>query len=154
MEALRLAMLEDGHVPGCITLTVSRNKSIAHTQEDSTDNSAKDINTQNVYLGSFSDTDSGQILHQRSSSASDFTFPKTFGADKDLPSPIPPIRLRKVSALREHFSGYGVRNESYMKATHDSLNDSTTLLKDVPPTNTTHFHESTMFNPNGKDNVS
>ncbi|XP_059163479.1 partitioning defective 3 homolog isoform X2 [Physella acuta] len=151
MEALRLAMLEDGQVPGCITLTVSRHKSITLPQEDSADNSNKDINTQTMYLGSYSD--SGHILHQRSSSASDYTFPKTFGADKDLPSPIPPTRLRKVSGLMENFTGNGLRNESYMKATHDSLNDSTSFTKDVPPTNSTHFQERLMLYPNGKDNA-
>ncbi|BFY98393.1 hypothetical protein BsWGS_01431 [Bradybaena similaris] len=139
MEALRVAMMEESQVPGVIKLTVSRragSEPFPLFSGDSPDNSQMDIVPPVVHKRASSATNVGAIIHQRSSSASEVSNlnHQKFGNNKDMPSPIPPVRSNRVAALREHFtdSGGGLRNESYTKATHESFNEPSTFINIMP----------------------
>ncbi|CAL1541076.1 unnamed protein product [Lymnaea stagnalis] len=141
MEALRLAMMEDGQASGYISLTIARRTGLTSPSlyGDSPDTSQSEIIPPVVHQRSSSGSDSVTVIHQRSSSASETSVPHSqrLGSDKDLPSPIPPVRSRRVSALRDHFTeqmGNGLRNESYTKATQDSFNDSSAFVNVMPST--------------------
>ncbi|GFR65072.1 partitioning defective 3-like protein, partial [Elysia marginata] len=146
MEALRTAMLEEGSGSGFITLTVLRRSSNSSFPPGQLDDSPEAISPSDVagLTGSQSvsnhhgyqphiqpsprsDANMLPIVHQRSSSASDTVSTRLgrFGSDKvEMPSPIPPARSKRVAALRERFSsdqGNGLRNESYTRATNESI---------------------------------
>ncbi|GFO24747.1 partitioning defective 3-like protein [Plakobranchus ocellatus] len=141
MEALRTAMIEEGNGLGFITLTVLRRASGTPMSPDH----AGDITDSIIQAGAAGHEDnhymvhhhpqpsfgSGAsrvpVIHQRSSSASDTinTHVQRLGSDNvEMPSPIPPARTKRVAALRERFSsdsGNGLRNDSYTRATNESV---------------------------------
>ncbi|RUS71123.1 hypothetical protein EGW08_021114, partial [Elysia chlorotica] len=146
MEALRTAMLEEGSGSGFITLTVLRRSSNSAFSPGHHDDSSEVISQSDgaSVMGSQSfpshhgfqpnkqpsprsDANTFSIIHQRSSSASDTVNTRLgrFGSDNvEMPSPIPPARSKRVAALRERFSsdqGNGLRNESYTRATNESM---------------------------------
>ncbi|CAG5115048.1 unnamed protein product [Candidula unifasciata] len=139
MEALRVAMMEEGQVPGVIKLTVARrtgSEPFPLFSGDSPDNSQMDIVPSAVHKRASSASNVSAIVHQRSSSASEVASlsQHKFGNSKDMPSPIPPMRSSRVAALREHFSdsGGGLRNESYMKAAHESFHELSSFINIMP----------------------
>merc|ERR1712243_196637 len=96
-------------------------------------------------MGSSSELSNPSVHHQRSSSAAEAstTTPliQRFGSkNNDLPSPIPPVRTKKVAALREMFmdTGNGLRNESYLKANNESLDLNPTGLRNESYMKATH----------------
>lgn len=144
MEALRTAMLEEGSGSGFITLTVLRRSSNSSFPSGQPDDDSlevirpRDLHDPGEFLNAFnhssyqnqsqpSSRSVASIVHQRSSSASDTGNNRLgrFGSDKvEMPSPIPPARSKRVAALRERFSsdqGNGLRNESYTRATNESI---------------------------------
>ena len=198
MEALRTAMLEEGEGSGFITLTVLRRSSnnplSPGYQDDSPESTSRSSTDAAGPAESHSlpyhhhnqpsprpGAKSVPIAHQRSSSASDTLNTRLgrFGSDKvEMPSPIPPARTKRVAALRERFSSdqgnglrndsymratnesislspprgnNGIRNESYARATHDSLNDSG-AFSHVLPTQSKWSHPS-RSNPEAKENI-
>ncbi|XP_012937571.1 partitioning defective 3 homolog [Aplysia californica] len=159
MEALRMAMMDEGLIPGHSTVTVARRaepNSMPFFCGDTADSSQADamLPPPSVHQRSVSASSDlpAPIVHQRSSSASEtFSSPvvQRFGSDKDMPSPIPPVRSKRVAALRERFSemGNGLRNESYMKATNESMDVGPAGLRNESYMKATHdtLNESEAF---------
>lgn len=153
MDTLRAAMMDDGQ--GYIKLLVARysNDGAATPMssfEDSPNTSQGEVILpyEDVDLArKVKDSDipgaSTDVIHQRTSSAGESSATSNsvpavnFGdkGGKDLPSPIPTVRSKRVATLRDKFNDLGsaIRNESYTRATHDSLNESGGALQNLIP---------------------